>query len=104
EIALDVVPAKHRVAHRREREAAAVVAIAEVRIGRRLRENAEPAKRIALLVGFQHGRGNRGAAHAVKAVATSDVVAIDPAAYSVLLISHMRPARRERVQLDTRGF
>ena len=56
EIALDVVAAQHRVAHRGQREAAAVVAIADVRVRRRLRHDAEPAERIALLVGLEQRR------------------------------------------------
>src|SRR5580704_1880030 len=53
EIALDVVAAEHRIALRGERKAAAVIAIANLRIGRRLRHDAEPAERIALLVGLR---------------------------------------------------
>ena len=51
EIALDVVAAQHRIAHRGKRETAAVIAVDNLGIGRRLRHDAEPAERIALLVG-----------------------------------------------------
>ena len=54
EVALDVVAAQHRIAHRGQRKTAAVVAIANLGIRRRLRHDAKPAERIALLVGLEH--------------------------------------------------
>src|SRR4029077_8032990 len=77
EVALDVVAAEHRIALRGERKTAAVIAIANFRIGRRLRHDAEPAERIALLVGLGQGSRDRGAADAMRAVAAGDVVAVD---------------------------
>jgi len=52
-----VVAAEHRTAHGRERETAAVTAVAEIRERRRLRKDAEPAKRIALFIGPQYEAG-----------------------------------------------
>src|SRR5262245_41703660 len=59
EIALNVVAAQHRSTHRSEREAAAVIAITQFRERRCLRHDAEPAERIALIVGLRQRDRNR---------------------------------------------
>ena len=64
EVALDVIAAQHWIAHGRKRESAAVIAIANVWERRSLRQDAEPAERIALLIGPQHRGRDRWPAHA----------------------------------------
>ena len=78
ERALHVVAAEHRVALRREREAAWAVAVHDVLERRRLRHDPEPAERVRLLVGPQHRRRDRRLGRAVEAVAADDELAVDP--------------------------
>ena len=104
EVALHIVAAEHRTALRGERKTAAVIAIADVGIGRRFRHDAEPAERITLVVGLEHVGRDRGAADAVIAVAAGDIVAVDAHACAVFLVGHERPRRCQVVQLHVGGL
>src|SRR5208282_4647433 len=75
-----------------------MIAITKVWVRRGLRHDAEPAERIALLVGPQYRGRDRWSAHAVIAVAAGDVIAVDPSARSFFLIGHIGSARREFMQ------
>src|SRR5215813_1406208 len=90
-IALQVEAADLRRAHAQQREAVFVMGVNQfVRGGRRLRQNAEPAKRIDALVLREHAGGQAGAADAMKTVATSDEVALKLIVGAVLAIESMR--------------
>lgn len=81
-----------------------MVAIAKVREWRRLRHDAQPAKRIAFLVSPQHKAWDRLPAYAVIAVAAGDIIAVDPLDFSVLFVGHVGSSRRQLVQLDVVRF
>src|ERR1700728_2181546 len=76
--ALEVEPADLRRAQAQQREPALVIRIDQlVRRWWRFGQNTEPAERIHAIVNRQRARGNRRAAHTVKAVAARHEVAFD---------------------------
>src|SRR4029079_18245717 len=92
-------------AHRAEREAARAVHVDQpVRHRRCVRQQAQPAKRVHLLVLSDRAARHAGTADAVEAVAAGNEVAHDLLAHAVLLVGDARPRIVEFVQRDVRGL
>ena len=92
-------------AHRAQRKAALVVDVDEfVGDRRRVRQQAQPAERVDLLVDRQRPLGHAGAADAVIAVAAGDEVAGKLARHAVLAPGQRGCGAVEVVQRDVRGL
>src|SRR5207302_5004357 len=90
-----------RRAHAEQGEAALMIGVDQLlRRGWRLREDAQPCKRIIPLVNGESPSGNGGAADAVKAVAAGDEVAGEFGLQPAVLEKNPRPRSRNVAHAD----
>ena len=89
DLALNVVTAQHRVAHRGQCEAARMVSVNEFRQRRRLRHDTEPAEGINLLIGSRDVIWNRLSTDTMGAITSCNVITIDTLFIALLLECHV---------------
>src|SRR4051794_308030 len=98
--ALDIEAAELRRAHAVQRETALMISVDQLMSrGGNFRENAEPGERIGFFKDTQRRLGKRRPAHAMKAIAAGNEVAVDFARFPLPLESDARLLRIDRAQV-----
>src|SRR5215472_3971203 len=91
-LALNVEPADLRRTHAEQSKTALVIGVDQLLRRRwRLRENAQPAKRVDAFEHCERACWNQGPANAMKAVAPSDEIAVDFLLSALCVEANLRP-------------